>query len=117
MSVSLRKFRALVLEYRDAGTGGNVDATYLAKDSGDADKSWWCSRIPPTGREVTTGMRPEHRVDAVFGFAAAVPVTSDDAIICDGASYLVRAVLERDYGRDELQVYAERTVELALSTS
>jgi hypothetical protein len=53
----------------------------------------------------------------VFGFAAAVPVTSDDAIICDGASYLVRAVLERDYGRDELQVYAERTVELALSTS
>jgi hypothetical protein len=115
MSLSLRKFRALVLEYHDAGSAGNVDSTYLVKASSDTDQMWWCSRIAPTGREVTTGMQPDHRVDAVFGFAAACPVVVDDALLCDGASYAVRAVLERDYGRDELQVYAERVAELALS--
>jgi len=116
MSVSLRSHRALVLEYHDAGTDGEVDSTYLVKTSGDADDMWWCSRIAPSGREVTTGMQPDHRVDAVFGFAAEVPVAFDDAIRCDGESYLVRAVLTRDYGRDEVQVYAERVAELALST-
>jgi hypothetical protein len=117
MSISHRKFRALVLEYHDAGTAGQVDSTYLAKSSGDADDMWWCSRIPATGREVTTGMQPDHRVDAVFGFAAACPVAFDDALHCDGQSYSVRAVLERDYGRDEVQVYAERVVEQVLSNT
>jgi len=115
VSISQRKFRALVFEYHDAGTQGQVDSTYLVKTSGDADDAWWCSRNAPTGREVTTGMQPDHRVDAVFGFAAEVPVTVDDAILCDGASYQVRVVLQRDYGRDELQVLAERVAELALS--
>jgi hypothetical protein len=41
----------------------------------------------------------------------------DDAIKCDGDSFVVRAVLKRDYGRDEVQVYAERTVEQTLTTS
>jgi len=117
MSISLRRFRALVLEYHDAGTAGAVDSTYLVKSSGDADDMWWCARLNVSGREVTTGMQPDHRVDAVFGFAAEVPVAVDDAIICDGQSYLVRAVLERDYGTDEYQVYAERVAELVLSTS
>jgi hypothetical protein len=116
MSISLRRFRATVFEYHDAGTEGQVDSTYLVKSSGADDDQWWCSRITPTGREVTTGMQADHRVDAVFGFDAAAAITTDDAILCDGASYLVRAVLPRDYGRDELQVYAERVVELALST-
>jgi hypothetical protein len=94
-----------------------VDSVYLIKSSGDADDMWWCSRTAPTGREVTTGMQPDHRVDAVFGFDAAVPVAVDDAIHCDGVSYVARAVLPRDYGRDEVQVLAERTVEQVLSTS
>ena len=117
MSVSLRKFRALVLEYHDAGSEGDVDATYLVKASSAADQSWWCSRMAPSGREVTTGMQPDHRVDAVFGFAAEVPIAVDDAIVCDGDSFVVRALLSRDYGRDEVQVYAERTAELTLSTT
>jgi hypothetical protein len=116
VSISQRKFRALVFEYHDAGSEGQVDSTYLVRDSGEDDQMWHCSRIPPSGREVTIGMKAAHRVDAVFGFAAHVPITVDDAILCDGASYLVRAVLERDYGRDEVQVYAERDMELALST-
>jgi hypothetical protein len=115
VSVSLRRFRALVLEYHDAGSAGSVDSTYLVKSSGASDDMWWCARLNVTGREVTTGMQPDHRVDAVFGFAAEVPVAVDDAILCDGESYLVRAVLKRDYGRDELQVYAERVAELILS--
>jgi hypothetical protein len=117
MSVSLRRFRALVFEYHDAGTAGEVDSTYLIKTSGDADDMWWCSRMPASGREVTVGMQPDHHVDAVFGFAAHVPIDKDDVIRCDGQSFSVRAVLDRDYGRDEVQVYAERKVELVLDTT
>ena len=115
MSVSLRKFRCLLFEYHDAGTAGAVDSTYLVKTSGDADSMWWCSRIPPSGREVTIGMQPDHHIDAVFGFAAHVPVANDDAILCDGASYAVRSVLKRDYGRDEVQVACEQVAELVLT--
>ena len=116
MSVSLRKFRAFVGEYHEAGSQGAVDSTYLVKASSAADGMWWCSRIPPSGREVTTGMQPDHRVDAVFVFSKQAPLAVDDAILCDGASYVVRAVLVRDYGHDEMEVYAERIAELALST-
>ena len=117
MSISLRKFRALVLAYADAGSDGVPDSTYTVVDSGDEDQLWWCSRIAPSGREVTTGMQPDHRIDAVFGFAAECPIAADGALVCDGESYQVRAVLTRDYGRDEVQVYAERVVELALTPS
>jgi hypothetical protein len=117
MSVSLRRFRALVLQYEDVGSGGELDSAFLIRDSGASDKSWWCARAAPTGREITIGMKPEHRIDAVFGFAAEVPVGILDGIICGGVSYRVRAVLPRDTGVDETQVYAERVAELALSTT
>jgi hypothetical protein len=118
MSISLRKHRALILEYHDAGSEGSVDSTYLVIASSAADEMWWCSKAAPSGHEVTTGMQPDHRVDAVFGFAAEVPVAPDLVIrMADGESFTIRAVLPRDYGRDELQVYAERTVEQTLTES
>lgn len=117
MSVSHRNRRTLVLEYVDAGSEGSVDSAYQAIDSGDSDKRWWCAFMTPTGREVTTGMQPDHRVDAVLVFAGEVPVHVDHALLLDdGEGYLVRAVLPRAYGRDETLVYAERTAELTLST-
>lgn len=117
MPIGPRKFRALVLEYHDAGSAGAIDSTYLVKASSASDQKWWCAKVQPTGREVTTGMQPDHRVDMVLAFSAHAPVAVDDAILVDGGSYVVRAVLDRDYGHDEVQVYAERIVELALTTS
>lgn len=115
MPISQRKFRALVFEYRDAGSAGQVDSTYLLKSSGDADDMWWCSRSEVGGQEVTTGMQPDHRVDAVFGFAAACSLAVNDAIYCQGASYQVRAILPKEYGTNENQVLVERTTELRLT--
>jgi hypothetical protein len=71
----------------------------------------------PTGHETTIGMKADHRVDAVFGFAVECPIEVNDAIVADGNAYLVRSVLPRDYGTDETQVLAERVVNLNLATS
>lgn len=117
MSASLRKFRALVFTYADVGSEGTQDSVYLVEDSGDSDQMWWCSKGIPSGRETTRGAKPEHTVDAVFGFAAGAPVNVNSAILCDGATYVVRSVLTRDYGRDELQVLAERVTNLSLEPS
>lgn len=111
MSASHRKFRALIYAYVDEGTAGEMASAYLLQSSGQADEAWWCSRGMPTGLEVTTAMAPEHRVDAVLGFSAYAPVDDHSAVIVDGVSYLVRAILARDYGRDDLQVLAERAQE------
>lgn len=107
VSASLRKFRALIYDYHDTGTGGEIVSTYLLHSSGAIDHAWWCSRANPTGREVTTGMQAQHRLDAILGFSAYAPVEEDSAIVVEGVEYLVRAILDRDYGRDEVQVYAE----------
>lgn len=117
MSISLRTRRALVMAHVDAGTAGEVDTAYQVVTSGDADQAWWCSVSVPTGREVTTGMQPDHRVDAVIGFAEACPVAEDYALLIGADAYVVRAVLPRDYGRDEVQVLAERQMELTLSSA
>lgn len=108
MSVSHRKFRALLYNYRDAGTDGEVDSTYELVTSGDDDDAWWASKANPTGSETTLGMQATHTFDAVIGFAAEVPVTEDGAIVIDDVEYLVRAFLDRDYGHDEIQVLADR---------
>lgn len=108
MSISQRKFQALIGSYRDNGSSGGVDEAYVRQSSGDPDHLWWCARSNPTGRENTTGMKAEHRVDAVFEFAAAAPVTENGAIQEGGVDYLVRAVLPRQYGVDARQVLAER---------
>jgi hypothetical protein len=120
VSVSLRKFRALVYEYTDVGTGGEIDSAYYLVPSTASDQAWWCSKATPTGHEVTVGMKPEHRVDAVLGFAAYVAVAPNSAIVlnngtADEEAYMVRAVLDRDYGRNEIQVYAERVTDLILT--
>ncbi len=117
MSISQRKHRALILEYHDAGTLGNIDSTYLVKASDADDEMWWCSRGINGGHEVTTGMQPDHRTAVTFCFSAHAPVAVDDAIRCDGQSFLVRFVGERDYGHDEVQVETERIVEQTLSTA
>jgi hypothetical protein len=116
MSISQRKHRALILEYHDAGTEGNVDSTYLVKASPSADLHWWCSRGVLGGREVTTGMQPDHRTTVTFGFSAAAPVAVDDAIICNSQSFKVTFIGPRDYGHDEVQVDCERIVEQVLTT-
>lgn len=108
MSVSLRKFRAYVYDYSDTGTGGEIVPTYLLHASGAADGAWWCARAVPTGQEKTTGMAADHRIDTVLNFSASAPVADDSLVIVDSVSYLVRAILARDYGRDELEVWAER---------
>jgi hypothetical protein len=114
LAISLRTRRALVLEYHDAGTAGAVDSTYLVRASSAADEMWWCSKNDVSGREITTGMQSDHRVDAVFVFAAECPVAVDDAIVCDG-SYKVHAIMARQYGHAELEVLAERVAELSLT--
>jgi hypothetical protein len=108
VSLSQRKFRALLYNYRDVGTDGEVDSTYELVTSGDDDDAWWASKANPTGSETTLGMQAEHTFDAVIGFAAEAPVTEDGAIVIDGVEYLVRSILPRDYGRDEVQVLADR---------
>ena len=75
------------MTYVDAGTAGEPDSAYQVVSSGDADDMWWCSKSAPTGREVTTGMQAEHRVDAVFGFAAEAPVHVDGAILLGTDSF------------------------------
>jgi hypothetical protein len=108
VSVSLRKFRAYVYDYSDTGTDGEIVPTYLLHASGAADGAWWCARAVPTGREVTTGMAADHRIDSVLNFSAHAPINDDSLVIVDGVSYFVRAILARDYGRDELEAWVER---------
>lgn len=110
MSVSLRRHRALVYTYSDGGIGGEIAPTYTRSASGAADGAWWASKANPSGHEVTTGMQPDHRVDAVLTFSSAAPVAEDSLVVIDGVQYLVRAVLTRDHGRDTLQVYAEKSM-------
>lgn len=120
MSASLRKSRAKVYAYGEVGTAGVIDSVYYLVPSSAADASWWTARMTPTGRELTTGMKPEHRIDAVFSFDARVDVRVDSAVVLQDLAateeaYIVRAVLPRDYGRNEVQVYAERVVDLILT--
>lgn len=117
MPVSLRTHRAKLFEYHDAGSDGSVDSTYLVIASAAFDEMWWCSKQNPSGREVTIGMQPDHHVDAVFVFSRYAPVMNDGAILCDGESFAIRAALPRDYGHDEIEVYAERKAELVLSSA
>lgn len=117
MSISLRTHRALILDYVDAGSEGNVDSTYLVKASTASDDMWWCTRGITGGHEVTTGMQPDHRTTVTFVFSAHAPVAVDDAIHCDGESFAVRFIGPRDYGHDEVEVQCERIVEQALTPS
>lgn len=108
MSVSLRRFRAIVALYSDTGTDGAVNSTYTKSPSTDPDGLWWCSRNAASGRENTVGMKADERIDEVIGFAAEVPVDRDALVSIDGVQFWVRSVLPRDYGRNEVQVLAER---------
>lgn len=109
MSASLRKHRISVYLYSDAGSGGVMTATYTRTAPATGGPEWWASRAVPTGREATLVAHADHRADAVFGFAAECPVT-ENSLLYDGTTrWLVRAVLPRDYGRDEVQVLADRT--------
>jgi hypothetical protein len=61
-------------------------------------------------------MQPDHRVDVVLGFASECPIQPDYTVLLDtGTAYVVRAVLIREEGRDEVQVFAERIVEQVLA--
>ena len=107
MSVSHRKFLAIIATYSDTGSDGVVTSTYTKSASPDSHGLWWCSKGVPTGYETTTGMKADERIDVVLGFAAEAPVDRDTLVEIDGTQYMVRSVLSRDYGRDEVQVLAE----------
>lgn len=109
MSASLRQHRVSVYLYSDGGASGVITSTYTRTTPASDGPEWWASRVAPSGRETTLGAAAGHRVDAVFGFAAECPVTKDSLLYVDSVQYLVRAVLDRDYGRDEVQVLAERS--------
>lgn len=109
MSASLRKHRASVFTYSDTGADGLMVSTYTKVASTDTDGDWWCARMTPTGRESTLVRKAEHTVDALFSFSAYAPVSEDGLLIVDGVQYLIRAILVRDYGRDDVQVLAERS--------
>lgn len=117
MSISLRTHRAQVFSYADAGSAGVIDSVYVPVLSSDADGKWWVAIGVPTGREYTIGMSPEHAVDAVLGFSAEVPMGVNYAVIIDGNTYQVNAVLPRDYGRSDIQVLVSRVVGLDLTTT
>lgn len=55
----------------------------------------WCRLEPPSGREVTAGLREAHRVDAVLVFRAAVPVQARWLARVGGYVYRVLAILPR----------------------
>lgn len=112
MSISHRTHRAAIYTQTDTGTAGVAVKTWTRQNSTATDKLWWCARSLPTGRELTVGMKPEHRVDAVFSFSAAVTaLTTDSLIVEDGVQYAVRAVLPRDHGHDEIKALCERSQE------
>ena len=98
---------AIIATYSDTGSDGAVIATYTKSASPDTHGLWWCSKGVPTGHETTTGMKADERIDVVLGFAAEAPVDRDTLVEIEARQYMVRSVLERDYGRDEVQVLAE----------
>ena len=105
MTASLRRHRAALYTYSDSGSNGEISATYTLAGT------WWASKAMPNGREVTTGMKPEHRVDAILGFSSHAPVAVDSLVLLESVQYLVRAILDRDHGRDDVQVYAEKSLD------
>lgn len=108
MSTSQRRYRALLGRYVDVSVEtGVASAEYEAQPSPDADGLWWVGLQRPTGLEITVGMKPEYRIDAVLNFASHAPVEIPGASRIDGVEYIHRAVLPRDHGRDELLVLAE----------
>lgn len=122
MSISLRRHRAAVFAFQDLGSAGESDMAYLIIPSSAPDQQWWCARTLPHGDERTVGAAPEHRVDAVLELSAACPLDLNSAIVlflgtAAEETYMVRAILRRDYGRDTIEVQAERVWERALTTS
>jgi len=117
VSISHRRFRALVLQYVDAGADGVIDSAYVVRASPDADQMWWCSRGEEGGTERTVAAKPEHTDHEVFGFAAEVTVTVNDALLIDGETFVVRSLESRRYGIAETQVHAERVTNLVLTTT
>lgn len=53
-------------------------------------------------------MKADERIDAVLEFSVEAPVNRDCLVQINSEQFWVRSVLSRDYGRDELQVLAER---------
>jgi hypothetical protein len=117
MSISLRRFRALVFEYHDGGAGGIAKHRYLVKDSGDDDQSWWCAVGTPSGREISNAAQPEHRIDGVFEFDASVAIVRDDALTVNGRSYKVKAVIPFAHDPHVIQVLGEGIDGRELTTS
>lgn len=109
MSASLRNTRAAVYTYTRGGSGGRVVSSFTkATNPLAADGNWWCHVAMPTGREVTVGMQPEHRIDVVLEFGPDAPVSDTGALVIDTVEYLIRVVLPRTHGQPAQQVYASR---------
>ena len=110
MSISLRKHRAFIFWYLDAGEDGRSTPRWVKQvNPKSADGAWWCSRAFPDGHEVTVGAKPEYRVEGKLGFSVAAPVIAEKGVsvlmLDTQLIYIVQTVLPREQGQYEQQVY------------
>lgn len=107
---SLRKLRVALYAYTQATDEdtGVTSSVYVRTLSPDSDGLWWASRGTVFGRETAPAQQPQEEQTAFFSFAAYAPATADGLVVYSGAVYRIQAVMERDYYRDSLQVFAVR---------
>lgn len=104
---SLRKLRVAIYAY-EAQTDTNTGVTssvYVRIPSPDSDGLWWASRGTTFGRETAPAQQPQEEQNAFFSLAAYAPVTGDGLLKLGDAIYRVQSVMERDYYRDQVQVF------------
>jgi hypothetical protein len=103
MSIGMRNERVRIFTYSNTGSDGFMASTYTYV----AER--WARKELPSGREITVAAQAEHKVDAVFEFAAEVTVTRNGLLKHDGDLYFVRSALKRKGlgGQPVIQVMAE----------
>lgn len=114
---SLRRLRVALYTYTsemDAATGITASA-YVRALSPDADGLWWASRGTVFGGERSPTPNPQEEQTSFWSFSAYAPVTADgvmalgtvsDTTFTPQSVYRVQSVMERNYWRDTVQVYA-----------
>lgn len=107
-----RRHRARVYTYADAGADGAMESQYVQQPAPDGNGDWWCAKAEPSGRERTLVATAQHDIDAVFEFHDYVPVSDNGLIVADNEAFLIRSIQPRTNGRAEVQVFAERTVDV-----
>lgn len=104
---SLRKLRVAIYTYEaqtDEATGV-TRSVYARAPSPDSDGLWWASRGTTFGRETAPAQQPQEEQTAFFSLSAYAPVTGDGLIKLGDAVYRIQSVMERNYYRDQVQVF------------